>query len=318
MNAKALLSLLLFHLVFLSSFAFSQNQGVESDESIEAQYQKGNTISMFNMFREQSYIILGSGLGNLNPLVFEGDIIPYFMISLSQNARWGMEISPRIIIRMFNKHSYPVQTPSYMPKATIFYQFPDISHRKRDFFTFLSWMHYSNGQDGNFYNADSTTINTATGSFSTYWVHGGVFLSRPSDVLKFNTNYIKLYAEYNYMQQSELDGIYGHLRFFVNIKNTVKLSDAFRTIVAAEKSDKKYVFEQSIKIGWIADEMTNAKIIDERRLILNYTLSFKPVFLKDVNFFIHYYFGQDYYNIHFERHLSVVRFGIASKSSILF
>jgi hypothetical protein len=299
-------------------FLFAQNNELELGDNLEHEIEKINTISMFNMFRESSYIILGSGLGNLEPLIFEGDIIPYFMISLSQNARWGMEISPRIIIRMLNKYSYPVKTPSYMPKATIFYQFPDNRLGKRDFFTFLSWMHHSNGQDGNFYNVDSTSINTASGNFTTYWVEGGLFLSRPNKHLKFNTNYVKFYAAYNYKQQEELDGLYGHFRFFVNIKNTVKLSDAFRTIVASENNSKKYVFDQSIKIGWIADNLIDTKIIEKKRLIFNYTLSFKPAFLKDVNFFIHYYYGQDYYNIHFNRQLSVIRFGIASKSNVLF
>jgi hypothetical protein len=179
-------------------------------------------------------------------------------------------------------------------------------------------MHHSNGQDDNFYNADSTTINTYSGNFTTYWVEGGLFFSRHSKLLKFNTNYVKLYAAYNYHQQKELDGIYGHLRYFLQMTNTVELSDAFRVKVASDNKYKKYVFDQTIKIGWIADPLTDTETIDKKRLIFNYTLSFKPVFLKDVNLFIHYYYGQDYYNIHFEKCLSIIRFGIASKSSILF
>lgn len=318
MNLKVKTHTILILLTFSYSLAFSQVNEAKQEEYKKHIFEKGNTISMFNMFREQSYILPLSGLGNLEPLIFEADIIPYFLINLSQNARWGMEISPRIIIRMLNKHSHPVQTPSYMPKATVFYQFPDSHRGKRDFFTFLSWMHHSNGQDGDFYNDDGT-INTASGSFTTYWLEGGLFLSRKSNVLKFNTNYIKLYASYNYHQEKELEGIYGHLRFYANIKNTMQLSDAFRTIVASKKkSNKSYAFDQSIKIGWIADELNDTKTIDWRRLIFNYTLSFKPVFLKDVNFFVHYYYGQDYYNIQFERQLSVIRFGISSKSNILF
>ena len=42
-----------------------------------------NAISTFNMFREPSYILFGSGLGTLEPLIFEGDLIPYFIISVS-------------------------------------------------------------------------------------------------------------------------------------------------------------------------------------------------------------------------------------------
>lgn len=299
------------------SLLFSQEISTEPDETTNEKLELANTVSMFNMFREPSYIIFGSGLGNLAPLVFEADIIPYFMISLSPNSQWGIEISPRIILRMFNKESYPVQTPSYMPRATVFYQFKNGCHGGRGFFTYLSWMHHSNGQDGGFYDSDKTTINVLTGNFTTYWLEGGLFLSRPSKIVKFNTNFVKLHAAYNYKPQKELYGIYGDIRFFLNFSNTVKLPNGFRSVLASKKKTKEFIFDQSIKIGWIADKLIDTKIIDKHRLIFNYTLSFKPYFFKDVNFFVHYYYGQDYYNINFNRQINVIRFGIASKSNVL-
>ena len=232
--------------------------------------------------------------------------------------KWGVELSPRIIIRMYNERSHPVRTPSFMPRVTFFYQFIDKENGKRDLFAYLSWIHHSNGQEGYFYNTDSTTINTLAGSFSTNWIEGGVFLSRPNTRLLFNTNYIKLNVEYNYKQDKELDNIHGRLKYSVNIKSTVRLFKVFRIIVAPQENSKKYVYQQSIKLGWIAGSLNDTKTIDAKRFIFNYTLSFKPKFLKDVNFFIQYYYGQDYYNIHFSRQLSVVRFGISSKSSMLF
>jgi len=120
------------------------------------------------------------------------------------------------------------------------------------------------------------------------------------------------------MQEEKMDNVYGRLRFFVQVKSTVKLSRVFRAILATDDKNKNYVFDQSIQIGWIASDLNNTNIIDKKRLIFNYRLSFKPTFLKDVNIFIHYYYGQDYYNIHFGKQLNVVRFGISSKSNILF
>ena len=316
-NIKKMLLLLI--LVYWGiGYSCSQNDIVILPPSQGEVNGKKNAISTFNMFREPSYVLFGSGFGNLEPLIFEGDLVPYFMISISENVRWGIELSPRIIIRMYNKPSLPVRTPSFMPKVTFFYQFIDKENGKRDLFTYFSWMHHSNGQEGSYYNADSTAINTLSGSFSTNWIEGGIFLSRPNAKLLFNTNYIKLYTAYSYKQDVELDSIYGRLRFYINIKSTVKLSKFFRIIVAPEDKNKKYVFNQSIQMGWISDELKDTKTFDKKRFTFNYTISFKPTFLKDVNIFIQYYYGQDYYNIHFNRQLSVIRLGISSKLNIQF
>lgn len=290
---------------------------IDTTERIDTKISKAKAISTFNMFREPSYIIFGSGLGNLEPIVFESDVIPYFMLSLSKNNRWGVELSPRVIMRMYNQESHPVRTPSFMPRVTFFIQFVDKEHGKRDFFSYFSWMHYSNGQSGDFFNTDST-INTSSGSFYTNWVEGGIFLSRPDAKLRFITNYLKLYTAYNFLQEKKMDNVYGRLRYYIQLKSTVKLSRFFRAFSATDDIHKNYIFDQSINFGWIAGKLNNTKPIDKKRLVFNYRLSFKPTFLKDVNLFVHYYFGQDYYNIHFSKQLNVIRFGISSKSNILF
>ncbi len=310
---------MLFTLLVFGAFGKTYAQKNRADSVVvDYKAEKANAISTFNMFRDPSYVMFGSGIGNLEPLVFEADIIPYFMISLNKNVRWGIELSPRILMRMYDSHSHPVRTPSYMPRVTFFYQFIDRERGHSDLFAYFSLLHHSNGQDGNFYNTDSTTINTHTGSFSTNWFEGGFFLSRPNNKLIFITNYIKLYAAYSYNQDKELNRIYGRLRFFVNVKNTVKLSDVFKVIVPNKDNSRHYILNQSIRVGWIAGNLNNRKPLDAKRLIFNYTLSFKPAFLKNLDIFVDYYYGQDYYNIYFNRPLNVIRIGIASKSSILF
>lgn len=272
-------------------------------------------VSTINMFREPSYILFASGIGNLEPLVFEGDIVPYYMLSIKSDIKWGIQLSPRVIIRMYNKYSHPVRTPSFMPTVTFFYHLIDSKNQSRDLFTYCSWYHHSNGQDGDFYKPDSISINTTTGSFYTNWLEGGVFLSRPDHNLPSTLNYIKLSVAYNYMLNSELIGIYGQLRFFSDFQSTINLSKALK-IFRGSDNNHNVILNQSVHLGWIADNLSDSKAIDKKRFIFRYTLSFKPSFFKDVNLFCQYYYGQDYYNINFSKTLNVIRFGISSKIKI--
>lgn len=275
--------------------------------------------STFSMFREPSYISALGGVGNIEPLMFEADIVPYYMLSLNKNNRWGIELSPRITLRMYNEKSYPVRTPSFIPRATFFYRISPNGDEGQDVFTYFSWCHHSNGQDGNFYNPDSITINTKSGNFSTNLIEGGVFLSHPDR--KFPAaaiNYIKISASYHYYQTPELRSIYGRLRFFTDFQSSVNLSKFLKIFgsTANNPASHNAFFSQSIRIGWIAGDISNVKAIAAERLVFRYTISFKPSFLDDVTLFAQYYYGQDYYNINFNRTLKVLRFGFAAKTSM--
>jgi hypothetical protein len=303
---KNLYSILL--LIILVSINLELHAQIFKDSTIR-------NISKFSMFREPSYILIGGGLGNMEPLIFEGNLAPYFMIGINKDVKWGMELSPRIILRMYNKYSHPIRTPSFIPKVTIFYQLVDSKNKKRDMFIYFSWFHHSNGQDGYFYNSDSTTINTKTGSFSTNWIEGGVYLSRPDPYVPFTSNDFKLYVAYNYSQDKELNNRYGLLRFFFDGQNNVNLTKFFR-IYRQSYNNSKFTLKQTIRLGWISGNLIDSKTIDNKRIILQYTLAFKPAFLNDVSIFAQYNYGQDYYNIYFDRTLNVIRFGIASSANI--
>jgi hypothetical protein len=49
------------------------------------------------------------------------------------------------------------------------------------------------------------------------------------------------------------------------------------------------------------------------RLNLGLTIHYLPKFFEDIGFFVQYYHGQDYYNIYFEHHLDVLRFGLMTE-----
>ena len=272
----------------------------------------------FSMFREPSYISPLSGMGNLEPLVFEADIVPYFMLSLNKTNRWGIELSPRFLIRMYNEKSLPIRTPSFMPRATFFYRI-STKEKGEDVFAYFSWCHHSNGQDDYFYNEDSTTINTNSGNFSTNLIEGGVFLSHPDRRFpKAVINYVKISALYHYFQAPELRPLYGRVRFNSDFQSTLNLSKLLRIFGNTSKNPTIHnvLLNQSIRIGYIAGKMDDISTFDSKRFVFRYTITFKPSFLNDVTIFAQYYYGQDYYNIYFNRTLSVLRFGLAAKTSI--
>jgi hypothetical protein len=277
---------------------------------------KLSAVSTFNLFREPSYISGLGGFGNIEPLIFEADIIPYYMLSLNRNTRWGIELSPRIILRMYNKDSYPVRTPSFMPRITVFYQIIDNNSNKRDWFSYFSWYHHSNGQDGSFYNPDSITINTLSGNFSTNFIEAGAFLSRPDKRRPYILNYMKFSVSFCYQQCQELSPAYGRLRLSFDYQTAINLSKVVRIISSKDQFAHHAVLTQSVHLGCISGRFCNTREFDNKRFIFKYTLSYKPKFLNDVTFFAQYYYGQDYYNIYFNRTLKILRFGISAKTSL--
>jgi len=308
MKKQALIRLNIILLLTLScAIAKSQENG-QVQNSFE---------TTFSMFREPSYITALGGVGNIESLMFEADIVPYYMLSLNKNSRWGVELSPRIMLRMYNEDSYPVRTPSFMPRATFFFKVRESSSHQQDLFTYLSWCHHSNGQNGSFYNEDSVTINTKTGNFSTNLIEGGIFFSHPDRKVPYTINYLKLSISYHYHQAPELRNIYGRWRFFSDFQSSANLSKVLRVFGRSANNPVNHnaFLSQSIRLGWIGGDIANVGAIDAKRLVFRYTISFKPSFLNDVTLFVQYYYGQDYYNINFNRTLKVLRFGIAAKTS---
>ncbi len=271
----------------------------------------------FSLFREPSYISMAGGVGNIDNLVFEADIIPYYQVSLNSSHKWGLELSPQVILRMFNQKSFPVRTPSFMPRVTFYYHIQESKNKPVDLFGYLSWCHHSNGQENSFYLEDSISTNRISGNFATNMVEAGLFLSKPNRRNPYAVHYTKFSALYHYYHINELNNRLGDLRFFLDFQTSVNLSMSLRyfNLVRTENPKRSSGLNFSTKIGWIAGNMSGLKAYDINRLILKSTISFKPAIFKDVTLFAQYYFGQDYYNIYFERTLRVLRFGISAKPS---
>ena len=71
--------------------------------------------------QSDSYITFPTDIGNLEPLMFEANVNPSFVIRERKDSRLMAVLTAQITIRMFNEESYPVKTPSYSPQITMYY-----------------------------------------------------------------------------------------------------------------------------------------------------------------------------------------------------
>ena len=62
--------------------------------------------------QSDSYVTLPFDIGNLEPLIFEANISPNFIIRKRKDSRLMGVLTAQIIIRMYNEESLPVRTPS--------------------------------------------------------------------------------------------------------------------------------------------------------------------------------------------------------------
>ncbi|RLD79513.1 MAG: hypothetical protein DRJ07_11655, partial [Bacteroidetes bacterium] len=99
--------------------------------------------------QSDSYVTLPFDIGNLEPLIFEANISPSFIIRKRKDSRLMGVLTAQIIIRMYNEESLPVRTPSYMPQITAYYLLNDKKAASKHTL-FGKVAHHSNGQSGDF------------------------------------------------------------------------------------------------------------------------------------------------------------------------
>lgn len=278
--------------------------------------QTGSTETLENSFfrtiranQTDSYITFSQGLGNVEPLIFEALVVPYFLLRTSRDTKWGATISPAILMRMYAEESFPVRTPSYMPEISFYHQ---LSKSGSEYvkYLFLNLTHHSNGQDGDFFNEDGS-FNTLSGDFSTNYLELGLFLNQR--VVPFsNTNeYFRTSLEYHIdvKRADELEGRYSFVRWHNNFR-------IFR-FPGYEGDSKKLVFDKNpamhtrLETTWLFGDIDDASFFDlKERFIFSLTMAYRPKFLSDVSLFASFYSGEDYYNMHFFRRITVFRIGL--------
>jgi len=266
------------------------------------QWEHSTHLKLVQIEQGNSYFTTPWDIGNIEDLKMEINSNASFILRENDKAHLMMVFTPQIIIRMFNTRSYPVKTPSYMPHVSLFYSFGEISHKNMNSL-FLRFGHHSNGQRGPTY-LENGDINLETGDFSTnYFELGGIYA--------FYNNYInKIFFyessfEYHLKEftQPAILGKYGLYRW--NNKFSILSSPKFF-------SNKEH-FQMDAKFNWMFGSINDWTALNYKRLGIELTLFYNPKFLAELGFFIKYYQGMDYYNIYFDHHLTVLRFGIMTQ-----
>ncbi len=253
-----------------------------------------------------SYITFPTDIGNIEPLSFEGNLIPNFYLRHSKDSRLMGVLTPQIIIRMYQEWSSPVRTPSYMPQITLYYLL-NSKNKVNKLSLFSRIAHHSNGQDGSFF-LESGEINTKSGDFATNYYEQGLILTNVNKRLKayqfFKTS-IEIHPT-GWIQE-ELKGIYSQYRWH-NALSIFKLpiKNEGNTTLNANLSLKG-------EATWMFGNVINSDGTKIDRINLSLTFFYHPRFLEDIGLFVQFYHGSDYYNIYFSHRLDVLRFGFMTE-----
>jgi len=264
------------------------------------------TLSKIALIHQtDSYITFPLDIGNIEPLMFEANINPSFIIRERQDSKLMAVLTPQIIIRMYDEDSYPVRTPSYIPQVT-FYYLANQNDKNKTLSVFGKLAHHSNGQDGMFYNEDGT-INLITGNFATNYFELGFLKTSYSshlNALKIFKSSIEVHPK-SWMLD-ELEGVYSGLRFHIAFT-------AFKMPFGNNRSSKKPHFSFKMETNLMLDQYNNIDFFDIDRLNAKLTFYYHPQFLEDIGLFVQIYHGMDDYNIYFQHRLDIIRFGIMTE-----
>ena len=256
--------------------------------------------------QSDSYITFPTDIGNLEPLMFEANVNPSFIIRERKESNLMAVLTSQVTIRMYNEDSYPVKTPSYIPQITFYYLTGDrnpVGH-----YTFFGkFAHHSNGQDGNFYNTDGN-INLQNGNFATNYFELGLIktsFSKTLNASKFFKSSVEVHPR-SWMLD-EMHGKYSGFRWhnaFFAYKLPVKMG---------HRGSVKADFSLKAETTWMIDNINDWDTFNFKRFNIGLTFYYHPKFLEDIGFFVQLYHGMDYYNIYFQHRLDVIRFGIMTE-----
>jgi len=261
----------------------------------------GQELSLAYIVRanlERSYVAYPIGITGLEPLIFEADLAPNFSV-LPRSWHVALFLTPKIILRMFAEKSAPVKTPSYMPRLTAFFWFGELATAPTAYFS-AAIAHHSNGQSGPFYNADGSR-NHDSGSFETNSLEFAaypIFGKHPF----FGWSSIGLEWHPRALEDADQRATYGNTR--LHVATTVYSNVA------------SFISDLSAGLTAIIGEMQKPSNASKffARLPITVKYAIRPPSI-DVGLYAGYYQGQDYYNIWYDRFISVLQIGISGNLS---
>lgn len=233
------------------------------------------------------------------PLLYEATIAPPFFIPFGRNPLL-VAVTPKLVLRQFAGGSYPVPPPSYMPRVTAYWWgWPYRVQTRLDSasYAFFRVGHHSNGQEGDYYlPTNPPQVDYKQGDFVTNYLELGVSQRVLARNLVDGAQTLSLeWHPRGWMNRDVRNG-YGPLR--VNLAGRMELLRGVSALSGGLVS-LTYI------VGSLAPDRRNL----QSRLAFGYTLFSDFGLLGDFSMFASYYTGQDYYNIRFDRNISVFRIG---------
>lgn len=290
--------LLLILIIGLSFYVFSQSY----NDSIP----KIDLSTIINVNQGNSYITFPTDVGNIEPLWFEGNVIPNFFIRESKNAKLMGVITSQIIIRMYQEESFPVRTPSYMPQISVYYLL-NSDKKVNSLSLFGKLAHHSNGQDGDFYQINNE-INLKTGNFSTNFYEFGVIKTNYNprfNAIQFVGTSFEVHPES--VTMDELIGKYSLYR--LNLIFSIFKIPPLQYSIRVRKADISIKGETT----WMLGKFNDLNPFSYDRVNLRLSFYYHPKFFEDIGFFAQLYHGMDYYNIYFDHQINILRFGLMTE-----
>jgi hypothetical protein len=270
------------------------------------------------MVHSPSYIIFKQGIGNLKPLLFEAVVAPCYLVNLSYNGEWAMDISFKGIIRMRDQRSSPITAPGYMPGLTVYRNFSDRGICKGELPSYLTLGHHSNGQSGPTYNSDGT-YNKEYGNFATNFIRAGwILIDDQSKGNQLIPEYFKFGFETHLLNSIGLGNDYGLFR--LNFDSELKdYLGAVRSLISSneyrENEPDSYFNKSQLRyhmhFTWMTDNRSPEQKYDlSRQFDFSFRVAYHPQLQNDISLFAEYYYGQGYYNIYFNNEISVFQIGL--------
>jgi hypothetical protein len=284
--------------------------GFFSDLKAQEQPDTSNIISLTTIAQAHqgnSYITFLEGIGKIEDLWFEANLIPSFYIRKSKDSKLLGVLTPQVILRMYQEESFPVRTPSYMPQITVYYSlYNQLEYGGLSLFGRLA--HHSNGQQGDFY-LDDGGINFKSGNFSTNYIEAG-FIKTSMNKRFGAVKMVRTSFQVNppALSDVELDGRYSFYRWN-NLLYIFKLNNSS----AEFNQSKRANISLKAELNWLFGDLEDTRFLDFDRISFSGTFTYHPEFFEDIVLFLQYYYGKDYYNIYFTNTVNVVRLGIMTE-----
>jgi hypothetical protein len=245
---------------------------------------------------EPSYVVFGPWSPHHpdTTLFFEANIAPPFYVALGK--RFAVVLTPKVILRQFAEGSWPVKTPSYMPRVTFYRWWP----REEDAeFLSLMFSHHSNGQGGDHRNPITGRLNLENGNFSTNFLE--LTWQRRATVRGVEST-LRGTVEWHVPGTYDRDEMrkYSKLRLYASSGIAVSRPETGRNEWTA-----------GVLLGYLAGDVS-PRFDGLDRFQAWLTLGWAPSRRSDLSVFANYFNGQDYYNIYYDQRLSVFRLGFAT------